>query len=111
MIRSNDFGFTHIFINPKSSNNYDGTKKLTLVLFHGTGGNEEDLIFLGKEIEPNSAILSPRGKVLENGMMPRFFRRLAEGVFDIEDLKFRTYELADLFKNVLYIINLILTKQ
>lgn len=94
MIRSNDFGFTHIYINPKSSNNNDATKKLTLVLFHGTGGNEEDLIFLGKEIEPNAAILSPRGKVLENGM-PRFFRRLAEGVFDIEDLKFRTYELAD----------------
>ena len=94
MIRSNDFGFTHIFLNPKSSNNNDVTKKLTLVLFHGTGGNEEDLIFLGKEIEPNAAILSPRGKVLENGM-PRFFRRLAEGIFDIEDLKFRTHDLAD----------------
>lgn len=94
MIRSNDFGFTHIFINPKSSNNNDVTKKLTLVLFHGTGGNEEDLIFLGNEIEPNATILSPRGKVLENNM-PRFFRRLAEGVFDIEDLKFRTHDLAD----------------
>ena len=94
MIRSNDFGFTHIYINPKSSNNNDVTKKLTLALFHGTGGNEEDLIFLGNEIEPNAAILSPRGKVLENGM-PRFFRRLAEGVFDIEDLKFRTHDLAD----------------
>src|SRR5918997_544712 len=94
MIRSNDFGFTHIFINPKSSNNNDVTKKLTLVLFHGTGGNEEDLIFLGKEIEPTATILSPRGKVLENGM-PRFFRRLAEGVFDIEDLKFRTHDLAN----------------
>ena len=94
MIRSNDFGFTHIYINPKSSNNNDVTKKLTFALFHGTGGNEEDLIFLGNEIEPNAAILSPRGKVLENGM-PRFFRRLAEGVFDIEDLKFRTHDLAD----------------
>src|SRR5688500_19262089 len=94
MIRSNDFGFTHIFINPKSSNNNDVTKKLTLVLLHGTGGNEEDLIFLGKEIEPNAAILSPRGKILENGM-PCFFRRLAEGVFDIEDLKFRTHDIAD----------------
>lgn len=94
MIRSNDFGFTHIFLNPESSNNNDLTKKLTLVLFHGTGGNEEDLIFLGKEIEPNAAILSPRGKVLENGM-PRFFRRLAEGIFDLEDLKFRTHDLAD----------------
>jgi predicted esterase len=97
MIRSNDFGFNHIFINPSSnvSNSNDLTnKKVTLVLFHGTGGNEEDLIFLGKELEPTASILSPRGKVLENGM-PRFFRRLAEGVFDIEDLKFRTNELAD----------------
>ena len=105
MIKSNDFGFHHIFVNSSypytnSSNNnnkkeYDETnKKLTLVLLHGTGGNGEDLIFLGKELEPNASILSPRGKVLENGM-PRFFKRLAEGVFDIEDLKFRTHELAD----------------
>jgi phospholipase/carboxylesterase len=94
MIRSNDFGFAHFFINRKGSDNDDLTKKLTLVLLHGTGGNEEDLIFLGKELEPKASILSPRGKVLENGM-PRFFRRLAEGVFDIEDLKIRTHELAD----------------
>jgi phospholipase/carboxylesterase len=94
MIRSNDFGFAHFFINRKGSDNNDLTKKLTLVLLHGTGGNEEDLIFLGKELEPKASILSPRGKVLENGM-PRFFRRLAEGVFDIEDLKIRTHELAD----------------
>lgn len=71
MIRSNDFGFHHIFIdsstNDSSKNSNDlTTKKLTLVLFHGTGGNEEDLIFLGKEIEPTASILSPRGKVLEN---------------------------------------------
>ena len=70
---------------------------ITLFLLHGTGGNEEDLIPLGNEIAPGAAILSPRGKVLENGM-PRFFRRLAEGVFDLEDLKFRTYELADFVK-------------
>lgn len=94
MIRSNDFGFVHIFINRKSSDNNNLTKKLTLILLHGTGGNEEDLIPLGKEIESTASILSLRGKVLENGM-PRFFRRLAEGVFDIEDLKFRTHELAD----------------
>jgi predicted esterase len=61
---------------------------------HGTGGNERDLIPLGRELDPNAALLSPRGKVLENGM-PRFFRRLAEGVFDLEDLKTRTNELAD----------------
>ena len=106
MIKSNDFGFHHIFIkssysSTKSSNNkkeYDEINgNLTLVLLHGTGGNEEDLIFLGKELEPNASILSPRGKVLENGM-PRYFRRLAEGVFDMEDLKFRTHELADFIK-------------
>ena len=71
-----------------------GSSKRTLLLLHGTGGNEHDLIPLGREIDPAAAILSPRGKVLENGM-PRFFRRLAEGVFDEEDLKRRTYELAD----------------
>ena len=102
MIRSNDFGFHHIFINPStndgSNSNDPTTKKLTLVLFHGTGGNEEDLIFLGKELEPTASILSPRGKVLENGMLPRFFKRLSEGVFDMEDLKFRTHELADFIK-------------
>lgn len=64
------------------------------MLLHGTGGNERDLIPLGHELDPNAALLSPRGKVLENGM-PRFFRRLAEGVFDLEDLKHRTNELAD----------------
>jgi predicted esterase len=64
------------------------------LLLHGTGGNEQDLIPLGRELDPGAALLSPRGRVLENGM-PRFFRRLAEGVFDIEDLKRRTHELAD----------------
>jgi len=71
-----------------------GTSSRTLLLLHGTGGNERDLIPLGRELDPNAALLSPRGKVLENGM-PRFFRRLAEGVFDLEDLKYRTNELAD----------------
>jgi phospholipase/carboxylesterase len=71
-----------------------GSSKRTLLLLHGTGGNEHDLIPLGREIDPAAAILSPRGKILENGM-PRFFRRLAEGIFDEEDLKRRTYELAD----------------
>lgn len=65
-----------------------------LLLLHGTGGNEDDLIPLAKMISPGSALLSPRGKVLENGM-PRFFRRLAEGVFDEEDVRFRANELAD----------------
>jgi phospholipase/carboxylesterase len=71
-----------------------GISDRTLLLLHGTGGNEHDLIPLGRELDPNAALLSPRGKILENGM-PRFFRRLAEGVFDVEDLKQRTNELAD----------------
>ena len=71
-----------------------GSSSRILLLLHGTGGNERDLIPLGQELDPNAALLSPRGKVLENGM-PRFFRRLAEGVFDLEDLKYRTNELAD----------------
>lgn len=71
-----------------------GTSNRTLLLLHGTGGNERDLLPLGRELDPNASLLSPRGKVLENGM-PRFFRRLAEGVFDLEDLKYRTNELAD----------------
>lgn len=66
----------------------------TLLLLHGTGGTENDLLSLGRVISPTSALLSPRGKVLENGM-PRFFRRFGEGVFDVEDLKFRAHELAD----------------
>ena len=78
--------FIHEFV-PGSSNR-------TLLLLHGTGGNERDLIPLGRELDPNAALLSPRGKILENGM-PRFFRRLAEGVFDMEDLKNATNELAD----------------
>src|SRR5712691_4802337 len=71
-----------------------GTSERTLLLLHGTGGNEHDLLSLGREIDPTAALLSPRGKVLESGM-PRFFRRLAEGVFDVEDLQRRTHELAD----------------
>jgi predicted esterase len=66
----------------------------TLLVLHGTGGNEQDLLPLAAELMPGAGVLSPRGKVLERGM-PRFFRRLSEGVFDIEDLRFRTVELAD----------------
>ncbi len=88
---NNDLGFVHRFISPNSK-----AKKssLTLLLLHGTGGTEEDLIPLGNELATDASILSVRGKVLENGM-PRFFRRLEEGVFDLEDLKMRTDELAD----------------
>ena len=65
-----------------------------LLLLHGTGGNEHDLIPLGRELAPGSALLSPRGDVLEHGM-PRFFRRLAEGVFDLKEVASRTHALAD----------------
>src|SRR5499425_840555 len=71
-----------------------GNSNRTLLLLHGTGGNERDLIPLGRELDQTAALLSPRGRVLENGM-PRFFRRLAEGVFDLEDLQNRTNQLAD----------------
>ena len=88
---NNDLDFVHRFI----SDNSKATKSsLTLLLLHGTGGTEDDLIPLGKELATDASLLSVRGKVLENGM-PRFFRRLEEGVFDLEDLKMRTDELAD----------------
>ncbi len=81
-----DQGFVHRF--------FPGESGATLLLLHGTGGDENDLVPLGRELAPGAAILSPRGKVSEYGAA-RFFRRLAEGVFDHEDLVFRTHELAD----------------
>jgi len=65
-----------------------------LLLLHGTGGNEDDLVPLGERLLPGAALLSPRGQVLEHGM-PRFFRRLAEGVFDLDDVRRRAGELAE----------------
>ncbi|MFE4133193.1 alpha/beta hydrolase [Peribacillus sp. YIM B13482] len=76
----------HIFNKGKDST------KPTLLLLHGTGGNELDLLPIAGRIDDGASVLSVRGNVLENGM-PRFFRRLAEGVFDEEDLIFRTKEL------------------
>lgn len=70
-----------------------GASETTLILLHGTGGNEEDLLPLGQFLAPNAALLGIRGKIVE-GAAPRFFRRLADGVFDEEDLIFRTHELA-----------------
>lgn len=67
-------------------------EKPVLLLLHGTGGNENDLLPLAAHIDSEASVLSVRGNVSENGM-PRFFKRLAEGVFDMEDLKFRTEEL------------------
>ncbi len=65
----------------------------TLLLLHGTGGNERDLLPIGRALAPVAGLLSPRGHVLEHGM-PRFFRRLSEGVFDLDDLQRRTEDLA-----------------
>jgi phospholipase/carboxylesterase len=86
-----ELGFVHRFLPG------DDKSSPTLLLLHGTGGNEEDLIPLGQDLAPGASILSPRGKVSEYGA-PRFFRRLAEGVFDHEDLLFRTHELAEFVK-------------
>jgi predicted esterase len=85
---SAELGFIHRFV-PGSR---PGT--VPILLLHGTGGNEDDLLSLGGTLAPGAPLLSPRGQVLENGM-PRFFRRLAEGVFDLEDLRFRSRQLAD----------------
>ena len=79
-------GFTHRFV-PATDDD------ITLLLLHGTGGDENDLIDLGRTLSPTAALLSPRGKVLEHGA-PRFFRRLAEGVFDLPDLHRQTADLA-----------------
>jgi len=88
---SDQLDFIHRYIPPAGKNDEAG---LTLLMLHGTGGNEDDLLPLGRELDANAGLLSPRGKILEGGRMPRFFRRLAEGIFDVEDLKFRTLELA-----------------
>jgi predicted esterase len=71
-----------------------GRSPRTLLLLHGTGGDEYDLVPIAAMLDPDAAVLSPRGKVLEGGA-PRFFKRLAMGVFDLDDLRRRTHELAD----------------
>jgi predicted esterase len=81
-----DLEFVHRFVPSPSGSS------LTLLLLHGTGGNETDLLRLGRELSPHAALLSPRGRVLENGM-PRFFKRLGEGIFDINDLTEQTHAL------------------
>jgi phospholipase/carboxylesterase len=68
--------------------------KRPLLLLHGTGGNEHDLLGLAESVAPGRAVISPRGRILENGM-PRFFRRFAEGRFDEDDVRLRASELAD----------------
>jgi phospholipase/carboxylesterase len=83
-----DLGFIHQF----TPGNRSGAP--SLLLLHGTGGSEDDLLTFGAALAPGAPLLSPRGKISENGM-PRFFRRLAPGVLDLKDLRFRTGELAD----------------
>jgi predicted esterase/catechol 2,3-dioxygenase-like lactoylglutathione lyase family enzyme len=85
-------GFIHRYVPPVVGSEL--ASGVTLLLLHGTGGDEEDLVPLGRALLPGAGLLSPRGKVLERGM-PRFFRRLAEGVFDQDDLERRTNELGD----------------
>jgi phospholipase/carboxylesterase len=89
---TSDLGFVHRFERGQSSR--------TLLLLHGTGGNEDDMLPLGRRIDPDAALLSPRGKILENGAA-RFFRRLAEGVFDEEDVVRRSHELAEFVERTL----------
>jgi phospholipase/carboxylesterase/glyoxalase family protein len=81
--------FTHRFVPAEDARNAP-----TFLLLHGTGGDETDLLQLGHALFADANLLSPRGRVLEHGM-PRFFRRLAEGVFDREDLIAQTNALAD----------------
>jgi predicted esterase/catechol 2,3-dioxygenase-like lactoylglutathione lyase family enzyme len=83
-------GFVHRYLPPAEA----GAGNTTLLMLHGTGGDEDDLVPLGRMLLPGAGILSPRGKVLENGAA-RFFRRIREGVFDQEDLAKRTTELAE----------------
>jgi predicted esterase/catechol 2,3-dioxygenase-like lactoylglutathione lyase family enzyme len=84
-------GFIHRYVPPGAG--VELMSNITLLMLHGTGGDEDNLISLGRELLPGAGLLSPRGKVLERGA-PRFFRRLAEGVFDQKDLALRTDELA-----------------
>jgi phospholipase/carboxylesterase len=84
---SGDLGFIHRF-RPAAPGVRD-----TLLVLHGTGGNEDDLVGIAQTVAPGAAVISPRGKVLEGGA-PRFFRRLAEGVFDPAEVHARGEELA-----------------
>jgi phospholipase/carboxylesterase/glyoxalase family protein len=96
-----ELDFVHVYQPPPpppAGLGADRSRTPTLLVLHGTGGSEHDLLSLASMLAPQFGVLSPRGKVLERGM-PRFFRRLAEGVFDLDDLKFRTAELAAFVKS------------
>jgi phospholipase/carboxylesterase len=83
-----DLGYIHRFVSAQ-----DSASGETLIVLHGTGGNENDLVGIGQAIAPGAAILSPRGNVLENGA-PRFFKRLGEGVFDPKEVRSSAEDLA-----------------
>src|SRR3954471_2757930 len=85
--QASDLGFIHRFIPGRDE------RRKPLLLLHGTGGDEDDLVPLGERLSGAAALLSPRGKVLESGM-PRFFKRVGEGQWDLDDLSKRTDELA-----------------
>src|SRR5690349_13586240 len=87
-MKASELTYVHRYLPP------NGDDPRTLLLLHGTGGDENDLIQLGQMLAPDAGLLSPRGTVLENGA-PRFFRRLAEGVFDLDDLRARTQHLIE----------------
>ncbi|WP_207481997.1 alpha/beta hydrolase [Arenibaculum pallidiluteum] len=93
MTETTRLSFIHRF-EPDTAGQGAARQNPPLLLLHGTGGDENDLMPLGRMLAPDAALLSPRGKVLEGGM-PRFFRRLAEGVFDEADVRRRAAELAD----------------
>lgn len=87
-----ELSFKHLYQPPSQEDS------LTLLMLHGTGGDEESLLPFAQALRPTAGILSPRGKVLENGL-PRFFRRFEEGVFDLEDMKLQTEDLAAFVKD------------
>src|SRR6266550_3414526 len=87
-IVNNSLGYVHRFVPATNP-----AERTTILLLHGTGGDENDLIPLGERVAPGAALLSPRGGVLENGA-PRFFRRIAEGKFDPAEVRTRALELA-----------------
>jgi len=95
-----DLGFVHRYVPPEDDASGD-----TLVVLHGTGGDENDLVGVGQAVSPGAGILSPRGKVLEKGA-PRFFRRLAEGVFDPKEVRSRGEELARFIRDAVAAYNL-----
>jgi predicted esterase len=88
-VQRTELGFVHRFVPAPEHGS-----AVTLLMLHGTGGNEDDLLPLGKGLAPGAALLSPRGKVQEGGLS-RFFRRFSEGVFDLADLRTRALELAE----------------